>query len=121
MGLLRWDYLIILRDVVIGSGSNDHEQSTYVHIRHRPTYAEGLFSLSIYYKANMSPQITDKHGQPIRKGDHVYTPFRGGRHEGDVEQVVTTDEEARQANVKNPPKVSRTALSWFFRTAVRDT
>lgn len=69
----------------------------------------------------MSPQITDKHGQPINKGDHVYTPFRGGRHEGDAEQIVTTDDEARQAKVKKPPKVSTMTLSYFFRAGMRRT
>jgi hypothetical protein len=48
----------------------------------------------------------DKHGEEIKEGDHVYTKFRGGRHEGDVEQVVETKEEAEEAGVKNPPKVS---------------
>ncbi|KAH7043870.1 hypothetical protein B0J12DRAFT_742777 [Macrophomina phaseolina] len=49
--------------------------------------------------------VTSKEGQPIEDGDHVYTKIRGGRHEGEVEQVVTTQEEADEAGVKNPPKV----------------
>jgi hypothetical protein len=28
--------------------------------------------------------IKSKEGKPIQEGDHVYTKFRGGRHEGDV-------------------------------------
>jgi hypothetical protein len=57
----------------------------------------------------MSSKNTDdvlsKQGEPIQEGDHVYTKIRGGRHEGDVEKVVTTKEEAEEENVKNPPKV----------------
>lgn len=52
-------------------------------------------------------EIRDKHGQTIHEGDHVYTPFRGGRHEGDVEKIVTTKQEADEEGVKNPPKVGR--------------
>lgn len=55
----------------------------------------------------MSPKVEDKHGEPINIGDHVYTPIRGGRHEGDVEKIVTTEEEAQDEGVKNPPKVSK--------------
>ncbi|KAF1811476.1 hypothetical protein P152DRAFT_459413 [Eremomyces bilateralis CBS 781.70] len=51
------------------------------------------------------PEIKSKQGEPIHKGDHVYTKIRGGRHEGDVEKVVTTEEEAKKEGVKNPPKV----------------
>jgi predicted HAD superfamily phosphohydrolase YqeG len=66
----------------------------------------------------------DKHGQEINVGDHVYTKIRGGHREGEVsiykwpimdnicnssslkvEQVVETQEEAKEAGVKNPPKV----------------
>lgn len=50
-------------------------------------------------------QVLSKEGQPIHEGDHVYTPIRGGRHEGDVEKIVTTKEEADAEGVKNPPKV----------------
>lgn len=53
-------------------------------------------------------EIRDKHGQTIHEGDHVYTPFRGGRHEGDVEKIVTTKQEADEEGVKNPPKVGST-------------
>ncbi|KAH6959749.1 hypothetical protein BKA56DRAFT_501172, partial [Ilyonectria sp. MPI-CAGE-AT-0026] len=38
-------------------------------------------------------------------GDEVRTPFRGGKREGDVERVVMTEGEAKEADVKNPPKV----------------
>jgi len=50
-------------------------------------------------------QETDKKGEPIEVGDHVYTKIRGGRREGDVEQIVETQDEAQKADVKNPPKV----------------
>ncbi|KAF8457916.1 hypothetical protein BDZ91DRAFT_685650 [Kalaharituber pfeilii] len=53
----------------------------------------------------MSRQVKSKEGEPIHEGDHVYTPFRGGRHEGDVEAIVTTQEEADREGIKNPPKV----------------
>ncbi|KAF9254565.1 hypothetical protein L218DRAFT_471880 [Marasmius fiardii PR-910] len=52
-----------------------------------------------------SNEVFSKQGEPIEVGDHVYTPFRGGRHEGDVEKIVRTAEEANEENVKNPPKV----------------
>ncbi|RPA87477.1 hypothetical protein BJ508DRAFT_410246 [Ascobolus immersus RN42] len=50
-------------------------------------------------------EVHDKHGNPIHEGDNVYTPFRGGRHEGKVSEIVTTKEEAEEAGVKNPPNV----------------
>lgn len=50
-------------------------------------------------------QALSKQGEPIEEGDHVYTKIRGGRHEGDVEKIVTTEGEAKQEGVKNPPKV----------------
>lgn len=57
------------------------------------------------------PQVTDKHSEPIREGDPVYTRVRGGRHEGNVEQIVTTDKEAQEVGVKNPPKVRAHTLN----------
>ncbi|KAF2196005.1 hypothetical protein GQ43DRAFT_427401 [Delitschia confertaspora ATCC 74209] len=50
-------------------------------------------------------QVLSKDGEQIQKGDHVYTKIRGGRHEGDVEKIVTTNKEADTEGVKNPPKV----------------
>ncbi|KKY39096.1 hypothetical protein UCDDA912_g00898 [Diaporthe ampelina] len=50
-------------------------------------------------------QVLSKQGEPIEEGDHVYTKIRGGRHEGDVEEIVTTENDAKQEGVKNPPKV----------------
>lgn len=56
--------------------------------------------------AEMASKIQDKDGKPIEEGDTVWTPIRGGKHEGEVEQVVTTEAEAKEANVKHPPKLS---------------
>ncbi|RYP10357.1 hypothetical protein DL764_000691 [Monosporascus ibericus] len=53
----------------------------------------------------MPEQVRDKNSEPIKEGDHVYTRYRGGRHEGEVEKVVTTGAEAKEEGVKNPPKV----------------
>ncbi|PSS18794.1 hypothetical protein M430DRAFT_66787 [Amorphotheca resinae ATCC 22711] len=53
----------------------------------------------------MSSQVKDKNGKDINEGDRVFTRIRGGKHEGEVEEIVTTQEEAEKENVKNPPKV----------------
>ncbi|WWD19374.1 hypothetical protein CI109_103834 [Kwoniella shandongensis] len=50
-------------------------------------------------------EVKDKQGQTINVGDTVYTPFRGGKHEGEVSDIVTTKEEGEEKGVKNPPKV----------------
>ncbi|KAI9858347.1 MAG: hypothetical protein M1824_004368 [Vezdaea acicularis] len=52
----------------------------------------------------MSSQVTDKQGEPIQEGDTVVTRIRGGKREGGVEKIVTTEEEAQEEDVKNPPK-----------------
>lgn len=66
-----------------------------------------------------TPQIFDKHDHPISVGDTVYCPFRGGKHEGKVEAIITGssshrdietrkgDEAAKKGAEKtiNPPKV----------------
>lgn len=62
--------------------------------------------------------IHDKTGEPIKEGDHVYTKIRGGRHEGDVEKIVTSNSEAEKEGVKNPPKVC-SALPWHSSFAFR--
>ena len=59
-----------------------------------------------------SSEIKDKQGELINEGDHVWTKIRGGRHEGDVNQIVKTTEEAKEAGVKNPPKVSWDGFTW---------
>ncbi|KUI72103.1 hypothetical protein VM1G_07939 [Cytospora mali] len=53
----------------------------------------------------MPAVIKDKDGQPIKEGDKVWTKARGGKHEGIVDRVVTTEAEAEEIGVKNPPKV----------------
>lgn len=53
------------------------------------------------------PEIQDKKSQPIKEGDEVWTKIRGGKREGTVEEVVTSEKQAKEADVKNPPKVSR--------------
>ncbi|KXX74793.1 hypothetical protein MMYC01_203295 [Madurella mycetomatis] len=51
------------------------------------------------------PELKDKNGEPINEGDHVFARSRGGRHEGEVEKIVTTEEDAKEEGVKHPPKV----------------
>ncbi|KAG9003637.1 hypothetical protein FRB94_003026 [Tulasnella sp. JGI-2019a] len=53
----------------------------------------------------MSSQVTEKQGNTISEGDTVFTKFRGGKREGEVDKIVMTHEEAKEENVKNPPKV----------------
>lgn len=55
---------------------------------------------------NMPASIQGKNGQPIKEGDKVWTKARGGKHEGVVDRVVTTEAKAEKSEVKNPPKVS---------------
>ncbi|KAL0243817.1 hypothetical protein I308_105079 [Cryptococcus tetragattii IND107] len=43
--------------------------------------------------------VQDKQGQNIEVGDTVYTPYRGGKHEGQVADIVTTKEEADEKGV----------------------
>jgi hypothetical protein len=50
-------------------------------------------------------ETKDKNGEPINEGDHVFARSRGGRHEGEVEKIVTSKEEAEKEGVKHPPKV----------------
>ncbi|KAI9150146.1 hypothetical protein HJFPF1_09901 [Paramyrothecium foliicola] len=49
-------------------------------------------------------QVQDKNGNPIQEGDQVWTKMRGGKHEGQVDKIVTSKEEADAEGVKNPPK-----------------
>jgi hypothetical protein len=53
----------------------------------------------------MPSSLDDKNSEPIKEGDQVWTPIRGGRHEGDVDKIVMTEEEANGEEVKDPPKV----------------
>lgn len=52
------------------------------------------------------PCIRDMNGEPIRRGDQVFAPIRGGRHEGMVEMIMTGEEEAAAEDIPHPPKVS---------------
>ncbi|GKZ83633.1 hypothetical protein AnigIFM56816_008728 [Aspergillus niger] len=56
----------------------------------------------------MSERVQDKSGKNINEGDYVYTKYRGGSHEGEVDKVVTDDAGAHEEEVANPPKVSKT-------------
>jgi hypothetical protein len=51
------------------------------------------------------PELKDKNGEPIKEGDQVFARSRGGSHQGNVEKIVTTKEEAEEEGVKHPPKV----------------
>ncbi|KAH7134027.1 hypothetical protein EDB81DRAFT_902793 [Dactylonectria macrodidyma] len=53
----------------------------------------------------MPSEVKDKKSQTIHKGDEVWTPFRGGKRQGEVDRVVMNENEAKEADVKNPPKV----------------
>ncbi|PVH69627.1 hypothetical protein DL98DRAFT_438631 [Cadophora sp. DSE1049] len=53
----------------------------------------------------MPTQVEDRKGNAVDEGDRVFTKIRGGKREGEVEEIVTTQEEAKKENVKNPPKV----------------
>ncbi|KFX89935.1 hypothetical protein V495_05966 [Pseudogymnoascus sp. VKM F-4514 (FW-929)] len=53
----------------------------------------------------MSGKVEDKTGNPIEEGDTVFTKIRGGKREGEADQIVLDEEEARKEQVKNPPKV----------------
>ncbi|KAH6615953.1 hypothetical protein B0J18DRAFT_438545 [Chaetomium sp. MPI-SDFR-AT-0129] len=53
----------------------------------------------------MPSGVKDKNNEPIQPGDHVFARSRGGRHEGEVEKVVTSQKEAAKEGVKHPPKV----------------
>lgn len=59
----------------------------------------------------MPDEIKDKNGEPIKVGDNVFTKIRGGSHEGQVEKIVTTEEEAKEEGVKRPPKVGSSPMS----------
>ncbi|KAK4148661.1 hypothetical protein C8A00DRAFT_19547 [Chaetomidium leptoderma] len=53
----------------------------------------------------MPSELKDKNEEPIKEGDHVFALARGGRHEGNVEKIVTSKEQAREEGVKHPPKI----------------
>ncbi|KIW19906.1 hypothetical protein PV08_00481 [Exophiala spinifera] len=45
-------------------------------------------------------EVKSKGGATIDKGDTVSTPYRGGKHEGQVEQIITDDHEAHNTGAK---------------------
>ncbi|KAF8861824.1 hypothetical protein BDZ45DRAFT_799730 [Acephala macrosclerotiorum] len=53
----------------------------------------------------MADKIEDKHGNPIEEGETVFTKIRGGKREGEVDEIVTSEAEVKEKDVKNPPKV----------------
>ena len=57
------------------------------------------------------PEIKDKSSQPINEGDEVWTRIRGGKREGTVEEVIVSEKQAKEADVKNPPKVRPQAVA----------
>ena len=77
---------------------------------------------------NMSEEVKSKEGEPIRERDEVMTKIRGGVHKGEassrtlpsiaisltrcvqVDKIVTSEEEAEEAGVKNLPKVRLATL-----------
>ncbi|EEP78394.1 predicted protein [Uncinocarpus reesii 1704] len=65
----------------------------------------------------MSGQLKDKAGEPIHEGDPVETKIRGGTHTGTVDKIVTSQEEAQEENVKNPPKVTSQAVVVWMRSS----
>ncbi|KAE8554498.1 hypothetical protein TMatcc_005964 [Talaromyces marneffei ATCC 18224] len=50
-------------------------------------------------------RVKDRKDEDIQEGDHVWTRYRGGVREGDVQKIVMDEREARQEAVANPPKV----------------
>lgn len=40
--------------------------------------------------------LKSKGGASIKEGDTVSTPYRGGKHEGEVEQIITDESQAKQ-------------------------
>lgn len=69
------------------------------------SYLANLEANRIEYNTTMPDQVQDKHGVDIEVGDQVYTRVRGGRHEGEVQKIAATAEEAKKEDAKNPPKV----------------
>lgn len=53
----------------------------------------------------MPSEFKDKNSEPVKEGDQVWTAIRGGKREGEVDKVVTTEKQAKDEGVKHPPKV----------------
>jgi hypothetical protein len=58
----------------------------------------------------MVTDLKDKDLKPIREGEKVWTPVRGGKREGVVEGIARTNAEAKKADVKHPPKAGNSEL-----------
>ena len=53
-------------------------------------------------------QVRDKNNEPIHVGDLVSARARGGKHTGEVREIIMTKEQAdevKDIDVKHPPKV----------------
>ncbi|KAK5074950.1 hypothetical protein LTS08_005473 [Lithohypha guttulata] len=56
----------------------------------------------------MSEEVQSKNGEAIEVGDTVETPYRGGKHEFQVDKVINDEGEARDEGAKGaikPPVV----------------
>ena len=71
----------------------------------RRTQTDSDAETRIVKAKRMPSEVKDRNSQPIKDGDHVWTAFRGGHREGDVDRIVRSEKEAKEAGVKNPPKV----------------
>ena len=49
--------------------------------------------------------VKDKEDKTINVGDTVSGKLCGGKHAGEVEAAVTSQKEASEKGIKNPPKV----------------
>lgn len=63
----------------------------------------------------MPQDLKDKNLEAIHQGDDVFTPIRGGKHQGKVEEIVQTEQDAQETGTKHPPKVlgRRTSTNSF--------
>jgi len=50
-------------------------------------------------------RVKDRNDEDIHEGDTVGTRYRGGVREGEVDKIVTDEQQAKKEDVKNPPKV----------------
>lgn len=62
----------------------------------------------------MSTQPIDRNGEPISIGDTVSAKARGGKHAGEVKEIVTDRQEAEDKGLKNLPKVVLEDQVCFF-------
>lgn len=50
--------------------------------------------------------VKDKLGEEINVDDELSTKMRGGKRAGPVLDIITSEEEAEEKGIKNPPKVT---------------